>query len=69
MRSALSIGLLVVGAILIVFGLQAADSIASSFSRFFSGTPTDHSMWLILGGVACAIVGLVGLARAPRLAR
>ncbi len=69
MRLALSIVLLVAAVVLLVYGFQAADSLSSSFSRFFSGTPTDRSIWLILGGAACAIVGLVGLARTPRLAR
>jgi hypothetical protein len=69
MRNSLNVVFLAAAVVLLVFGFQAADSIASSFSRFFSGTPTDHSMWLILGGVVCAIIGLVGFARAPRLAR
>ncbi len=69
MRYALSIVLLVAAVVLLVFGFQAADSISSSFSRFFSGTPTDRSIWLILAGAVCAVVGVIGIARTPRLAR
>lgn len=69
MRQALSIVLLVAAAVLLIYGIQASDSLASSFSRFFSGTPTDHSIGLILAGAVCAAIGLVGLLRSPRLAR
>lgn len=61
MRPILSIVLLVAAVILIVYGLQASDSIASSFSEFFTGSPTDRSMWLLIGGAACAVVGLATL--------
>lgn len=63
MNRTLSLALLVIGIILIIAGLSAADSISSSFSRFFTGNPTDRSMWLLLGGVVAAIIGVVGLGR------
>lgn len=49
--------LIVGGIVLLVMGLLATDSIASSFSRFFTGNPSDRSMWLMLGGVAAIAVG------------
>jgi drug/metabolite transporter (DMT)-like permease len=52
------VALIVVGAILLVWGFNAADSFSSEVSEFFSGHPTDKSMWLIIGGAAAAIVGL-----------
>ena len=43
---------LVAGACLLAYGLNAAESVASDFSRFFDGTPTNKSlMLLILGGI------------------
>ena len=57
MNKATGLALLVVGIVLIIFGVNASDSIGSDISRFFTGTPTDKSMWLLLGGVAAAIVG------------
>lgn len=63
MNRLLSIVLLVAGIILIIYGLSALDSISSSFSRFFTGSPTDKTMWLLIGGVVCAAVGLAGVAR------
>lgn len=64
MSKALSIGLLVVGVLLLVYGISAADSFSSDVSRAVTGTPTDRSMWLLVLGALAAVVGLVGLVRA-----
>jgi len=66
MNKALGIGMLVVGVVLAIFGLNASNSIGSSVSRAVTGTPTDHSMWLLIGGIAMAIVGLVLSLRSSR---
>ncbi len=63
MNRIVSLGLLVGGVVLIVYGVSALDSIGSSFSRLFTGTPTDKTMWLIIGGVVCSAIGLAGIAR------
>ncbi|MBA2479254.1 MAG: DUF3185 family protein [Planctomycetes bacterium] len=63
MNAPISIALLVVGVILLVFGFMSADSLGSQFSKFFTGHPTDKTMWLLIGGAAATVVGLVGLAR------
>jgi hypothetical protein len=57
MNRGLGIALLAVGIVLMVFGLNSSDSISSSFSRFFTGHPTDKAMWLLLGGLAATVVG------------
>lgn len=61
MNKLLSLALLVGGIILITYGVSASDSIGSSFSRLFTGSPTDKTIWLLIGGVAAAITGLSGL--------
>lgn len=54
--------LLVLGIVLVVLGVIESDSVSSSFSRLFTGEPTDKAIWfLILGGLA-AVTGLGGLA-------
>lgn len=63
MNRAMSLGLLVIGIVLIVFGLNASDSIASEFSEFFSGTPTSETVWFLAGGILLAVLGLFGLAK------
>jgi hypothetical protein len=38
-------------------GLNEEDSLASHFSKFFTGNPTDRAAWLLIGGVAALITG------------
>ena len=56
-----SIAFLIVGVILLVYGLNASDSFSSSVSNVVSGTPTDKSIWLIVLGVIGVVAGGVGL--------
>ena len=58
MRPILGLALLIIGVGLLVYGFQSSDSIASSFSRFFKGTPTDKTIWLLAGGVIAAVAGV-----------
>ena len=66
MNKPISLALLVGGIILIVYGVGASDSIGSSFSRFFTGNPTDKTMWFLIGGAIAAAVGGAGLARGSK---
>ena len=59
MNKGIGLALLAIGIVLIIFGLNATDSFSSDVSRFFTGSPTDKSMWLLLGGIAATIVGSV----------
>ena len=61
MNKITSITLLVVGGILLAYGLNANDSVGSGFSRFFTGAPTDKAIWLIIGGCVALLVGLGGM--------
>jgi hypothetical protein len=63
MNTPIAIALLVIGIILLIFGFTSMDSVSSSFSKFFTGHPTDKSMWLLIGGAAATVIGLVGFAR------
>jgi len=63
MNKIISLSLLVGGIILIGYGVSASESIGSDFSRFFTGNPTDKTMWLLIGGTVASIVGAVGLLR------
>ena len=66
MNKLVSIILLVGGIVLIVYGINASNSIGSDFSRLFTGSPTDKSVWLLIGGVVAAAVGAGGLFRGSR---
>jgi hypothetical protein len=59
MNKGIALALLAVGIVLIIFGVNATESFGSEVSRFFTGTPTDKSMWLLLGGIAATVVGLI----------
>jgi len=63
MNKSMSVALLVAGVILLVLGLNAYHSASSDVSRFFTGAPTDKSLWLLIGGAIASIVGFLGLAR------
>ena len=57
MNKAMGIALLAAGIVPIVFGLNESDSVSSSFSRFFTGNPTDKAMWLLIGGITATVLG------------
>src|SRR4029434_8698414 len=58
MQSVIGIALLVVGVVLIIFGMQASASLGSRLSELFTGAPSDRTIWLLVLGVVAAIVGL-----------
>lgn len=63
MNKSLSLAFLAAGILLIIFGVMAADSLGSDISRFFTGSPTDKAIWLLVGGLVAVVVGLVGFPR------
>jgi divalent metal cation (Fe/Co/Zn/Cd) transporter len=58
MNKAFSLVLLVGGIVLMVIGINAMNSFSSDVSRFFTGSPTNKAVWMLLGGLAAAIIGL-----------
>ena len=66
MNKPISLALLVGGIVLIIYGASASDSLGSSFSRFFTGNPTDKTMWLLIGGIVAAVAGLAGMLRSSK---
>lgn len=59
MRNPLGIIVVIIGVLLLIFGINASDSLGSGFSKFFTGAPTDKAIWLIIGGVLAIGVGAV----------
>jgi hypothetical protein len=62
MKTIISLVLLVGGILLIIFGINASESLGSDISRFFNGAPTDKAIWMLIGGSVASIAGLSGLA-------
>ncbi len=59
MNNIVGLALFALGIVLLIFGFNESHSFSSDVSRVFTGNPTDKSMWLIIGGAAAVIVGLV----------
>lgn len=66
MNRALAIGLLIGGVVLVVFGIQATNSLSSDVSRVFTGSPTDKAIWMLVGGLVTSVIGLALLFRGPK---
>jgi hypothetical protein len=66
MNKLVALALLVGGIVLIIIGFNATHSFASDVSRFFTGSPTDKAVWMLIGGSVAALVGLAMLWRSPK---
>jgi hypothetical protein len=63
MTKLVSLALLAGGVVLMIFGINATNSFSSDVSRFFTGSPTDKAVWMLIGGIVATVVGLVGTLR------
>lgn len=66
MNKIVSLALLVGGVVLIIIGINATNSFNSDVSRFFTGSPTDKAVWMLIGGIVAAVIGLAGLLRGSK---
>ena len=66
MDKAISLAILAAGIVLVVFGINASNSISSDISRVFTDAPTDKAIWMLVGGVVVTIIGLAGLLRGSK---
>jgi hypothetical protein len=63
MKNPVGLIVLIAGVVLLIYGINASNSFNSSVKKAFTGNPTDHSMWLILGGAIATAGGLVLMVR------
>jgi len=68
MNKIISLALLVGGIVLIVVGINATNSFSSDVSRFFTGSPTDKAIWMLIGGIVAGLIGLFGVMRGSKQA-
>jgi hypothetical protein len=66
MKKIISLALLVGGIVLIITGFNATHSFNSDVARFFTGSPTNQAVWMLLGGIVAALIGLTMLWRSPK---
>ena len=57
MNKIVSIALLLGGIGLMIFGINATNSFSSDVSRFFTGSPTDKAVWMLIVGIVAAVIG------------
>jgi len=63
MNKVISLIFLIGGVALIIAGFNATNSFSSDVSRFFTGSPTDKAVWMLIAGTLTAIIGLTGTLR------
>ncbi len=61
MNKVIAVALLAGGIALLVMGANSNDSIGSHISRFFTGSPTDKTVWLLIGGIVATASGFFAL--------
>ena len=54
--------LIVIGAVLLIVGFNASESVVDQTSEFFTGEFTDSTMWYLVGGAAAVIGGVLVIA-------
>jgi hypothetical protein len=61
MKQFTGIAFLVIGIVLLGLAYNSYHSAASGVSRVVTGTSTDKTLWLLIGGVLGTLAGLGGL--------
>jgi uncharacterized membrane protein (DUF106 family) len=64
MSRTLSTALLIAGAVITLWVISVSDTIGSDLSRFFTTSPTQPSIWILIVGVVVGATGVLGLIRA-----
>jgi len=54
------------GIILLALGINSYNSTSSDISRFFTGSATDKSMWMLIGGTVMTVAGAAGFLRGSK---
>jgi hypothetical protein len=66
MNRIIFIALLVGGVVLMIVGINATNSFNSDVSRFFTGSPTNKAIWMLIGGIVATVIGLAGTLRGSK---
>lgn len=66
MRNVVGLTIFALGVVLLVLGFNETQSMASEVTRAFTGSPSDRSLWLVVGGLLSVVSGLTFALRASR---
>jgi uncharacterized membrane protein len=58
MQKISSVICLVIGVFLLLWGRRISDSVGSQVQQIFTGAPTDRAMYLYIGGLVLALLGV-----------
>ena len=58
MHNILGLTVFALGIVLLIFGLDASQSLNSELAHMFSGDPSDRPVWLIGAGALSVLSGL-----------
>lgn len=61
----LSVAFIVGGVLLLIFGIDAWNSVGSEISKAFQGGPSSRAIWLLVTGTVAIISGIGGLLFTP----
>jgi hypothetical protein len=61
MKKIIGIAFLIVGIVLLCLAYDSYHSAASDVSRVVTGTSTNKTLWLVVGGILGSLIGLGGL--------
>lgn len=54
-----------IGTVLVIYGFNALESVASSFRHFLTDSPTDKTVWVIIAGTLLFGLGAAGAVLSP----
>ena len=57
MNKVIGLALLAAGIALVIYGVNASHSMSSAVSRTINGTPTNQTLWFLIGGSVAIVVG------------
>ena len=66
MDKTISLAILAGGILLVIFGVNASNSVSSDISRIFTDAPTDKAIWMLVGGIVVTVIGAMGLLRGSK---
>jgi len=66
MDKTISLAMLAGGILLVIFGINASNSVSSDISRVFTDAPTDKAIWMLVSGIVVTVIGAMGLLRGSK---
>jgi hypothetical protein len=66
MDKTIALAMLAGGILLVIFGVNASNSVSSDISRIFNDAPTDKAIWMLVGGIVVTVIGAMGLLRGSK---